>query len=175
MAALRPVDFRRILAQTYPWVKSPFIVGAPMRVMAGPGLAVAMSSAGGLGFIGPQAKAGDVFLDLETAAALIPPASTLRRANPALLPVGIGFQTWNGDLQVATSAVQEHRPCAAWLFAPRRGQRELNEWTARLRQASPDTQVWIQVGTLREAVEAARSPTPPDVLVVQGAEAGGHG
>ncbi|KND89127.1 Nitronate monooxygenase [Tolypocladium ophioglossoides CBS 100239] len=176
MASLRPADLRRMLAQIYPWIKSPLIVGAPMRVMSGPSLAVAVSSAGGLGFIGPQVTAEDVFLDLEKAVDLVSSASAFRRrTSPALLPIGVGFQTWNGDLQVAKSAVQKHRPCAIWLFAPRRGQDELNEWTTGVRQASPETQVWIQVGTLGEAIEAARSPTPPDVLVVQGAEAGGHG
>ena len=176
MTAPRAADLRRILAKTYPWVKSPLIVGAPMRVMAGPSLAVAVSSAGGLGFLGPPIKAHDVFPDLEKATELVSSASALRhRENPALLPVGVGFQTWNGDLQVATAAVQKHRPCAVWLFAPRHGQRELDEWTTALRQASPGTHIWIQVGTLGEAVAAARSTTPPDVLVIQGAEAGGHG
>lgn len=175
MAALRPSDFRRLLAKAYPWTKSPLIVGAPMRVMSGPSLAVAVSSAGGLGFLGPTIKAEDVFPDLDKAAELISSVPALRQRVDAALPIGVGFQTWNGDLQVARSAVEKHRPCAVWLFAPRRGQGELDEWTAGLRQASPQTQIWIQVGTLREATAAARSPTPPDVLVVQGAEAGGHG
>ncbi|KAH7130853.1 hypothetical protein EDB81DRAFT_871369 [Dactylonectria macrodidyma] len=171
-------DLRRWLAKVYPWVKAPFIVGAPMRVMSGPSLAVAVSSSGGLGFIGPTMKAEDLFSDLEKADGLIqlsPLASVTRRLTTALLPIGIGFQTWNGDLNVALSAVQEHRPCAVWLFAPRRGQNELNEWTTGVREASPATQIWIQVGTLGEAIDAVRSPTPPDVLVIQGAEAGGHG
>lgn len=178
MVAPRPRDLRRWLAQVYPWVKAPFIVGAPMRVMSGPSLAVAVSSAGGLGFIGPTMKAEDLFSDLEKADGLIrlsPLASATQRSTAALLPIGVGFQTWNGDLKVALSAVQEHRPCAVWLFAPRHGQNELNEWTTGVREASPETQIWIQVGTLGEAIDAVRSSTPPDVLVIQGAEAGGHG
>ncbi len=44
------------------------------------------------------------------------------------------------------------------------------------RAPAGDADRWLQIGTLREAVDAAvRSATPPDVLVVQGAEAGGHG
>ncbi|KAH7142847.1 hypothetical protein B0J13DRAFT_444754 [Dactylonectria estremocensis] len=178
MPTPRPRDLRRWLAQVYPWVKAPFVVGAPMRVMSGPSLAVAVSSAGGLGFIGPTIKAEDLFSDLEKADGLIqqsPLASVGRRLPTALLPIGVGFQTWNGDLKAALSAVQEHRPCAVWLFAPRHGQTELNEWTTGVREASPETQIWIQVGTIGEAIDAARSSTPPDVLVIQGAEAGGHG
>ncbi|KAM6488380.1 hypothetical protein HDV62DRAFT_347671 [Trichoderma sp. SZMC 28011] len=171
MAAQRTAELRRLLARPYPWVKKSFIVGAPMRIMAGPNLAVAVSAAGGLGFLGPQAKPDGVLADLDKARELVA-ASSLRHS---LLPIGVGFQVWNGDLKIATSAVEKHKPCAVWLFAPRNGQKELDEWTASLRGASRDTQVWIQVGTLSDAIAAVNSSTPPDVLVVQGSEAGGHG
>ena len=36
------------------------------------------------------------------------------------------------------------------------------------------TKIWIQIGTVKDAIEVARS-CHPDVLVVQGADAGGHG
>lgn len=152
-----------------------------MRVMSGPHLAVAVSRAGGLGFIGAAAKPEDTAIDLEVAADLLAgkqqdcQALSRFRADTGLLPVGVGFQTWIGDLDVAASAVEKHKPCVAWLFAPRHGQKELDSWTNRLRGASPATQIWIQVGTLREAVDAMGSPSRPDVLVIQGAEAGGHG
>jgi nitronate monooxygenase len=163
---------KRIM-QNFPWMKSPFIVGAPMRIMSGPELAIAVSRAGGLDFIGPGAKPDDTITDLVTAKQLLSaaPFQPLTKS----LPIGAGFQLWNGDINSATRAVQEHHPCAAWLFAPRDGQQELDEWTAALRKAHPDIHIWIQIGTLQEAIEAANSPSPPDVLVVQGAEAGGHG
>jgi len=44
-----------------------------------------------------------------------------------------------------------------------------------IRETAPKVQIWIQVGTLKEAIQAAKSKSPPDVLVIQGAEAGGHG
>ncbi|OAA53353.1 Aldolase-type TIM barrel [Cordyceps fumosorosea ARSEF 2679] len=167
------------LAQRYAWLKAPYIIGAPMRVLAGPELAVEMSAAGGLGFIGPPAKIADAAVDLATAAKLVraSPSPALQRhiSSAETLPVGIGFQTWTTSLNEALDALQKNRPCAVWLFAPRRGQEELDEWTVALRKAQPAVQVWIQVGTLREAVAAASSPTPPDVLVIQGSEAGGHG
>ncbi|KAM0430952.1 hypothetical protein ACHAPT_005586 [Fusarium lateritium] len=167
---------RARLAHLFPWVTAPFIVGAPMRVMSGPDLALAISKAGGLGFIGPGAKPEDTAKDLTTVKELLNNAP-LPPSFPShdILPVGVGFQLWNGDLDSAVQAVREHRPCVAWLFAPRRGQDELDEWTTRLREASPGIQIWTQIGTIKESVEAANSANRPDTLVIQGAEAGGHG
>jgi len=170
---------RAKLSNVFPWVTSPSIVGAPMRVMSGPHLALAVSKAGGLGFIGPGAKPEDTGTDLKTVRELL--SSATGTPFPGFpqsgekLPVGVGFQLWNGDLDSAAKAVEEHQPCAAWLFAPRRGQEELDDWTARLRKASPGIHIWIQIGTLKESAEAAKSAHRPDVLVIQGAEAGGHG
>ncbi len=71
--------------------------------------------------------------------------------------------------------MQENHPCAAWLFAPRGGQDDLDEWTVKLREASPGIQIWTQIGTIQEGKDAAKGNHPPDVLVIQGSEAGGHG
>jgi nitronate monooxygenase len=144
-----------------------------MRVMSGPHLVLAVSKAGGLGFIGPGQAPEDTAKDLATVQELLS-ASALPKSTENL-PVGVGFQLWNGDLKSATQAVKEHGPCAAWLFAPRRGQVELDEWTASLRDASPGIHVWHQIGTVQESIEAMNSAHKPDVLVIQGAEAGGHG
>lgn len=38
----------------------------------------------------------------------------------------------------------------------------------------PRTKVWMQVGSVKDAVEIARA-CKPDVLIVQGTDAGGHG
>ncbi|KAL2174219.1 uncharacterized protein P884DRAFT_287551 [Thermothelomyces heterothallicus CBS 202.75] len=185
---LHSLTFRDRLATAYRWTVAPLIVGAPMRVMSGPELAVAVSRAGGLGFIGPGLKPESTAADLETAKGLLLASSSSSPASDSsdsfsygiaqrdgVLPVGVGFQLWNGDVDVAAAAVARYRPAAAWLFAPRHGQPDVDAWTRRLREASPETRVWLQVGTLREALDAARSASPPDVLVVQGAEAGGHG
>ena len=180
------------MREAFPWMKMPFIISAPMRVMSGPQLAVAVSQAGGLGFIGPGAKPEDTAKDLAEARELLsraPPLPTRQQtpsapasALPPVLPVGVGFQLWNGDVDAAVSAVEQYRPCAAWLFAPRLGQQEIDEWAVRLRFASPGIQIWHQIGTVTEALECARSSVTGendamrvDVLVVQGAEAGGHG
>ncbi|KAM5354021.1 hypothetical protein ACJ41O_000671 [Fusarium nematophilum] len=178
MSAIRAVSAsgRVRLAGLFPWVSSPFIIGAPMRVFSGPDLALAISKAGGLGFIGPGLKPEDTAKDLAAVQELLnkaPPSSF--PSSLSSLPVGVGFQLWNGDINSAAQAVKDHRPCVAWLFAPRRGQQELDEWTIRLREASPGIQIWTQIGTVQESVDAASSPHRPDALVVQGAEAGGHG
>ncbi len=170
---LQSVGFRQQLAAAYPWITAPLIVSAPMRVMSGPELAVAVSRAGGFGFIGPGLKPESTAVDLETAKGLV--ADSAIWQSGSVLPIGVGFQIWNGNLEVSASAISQHPPAAAWLFAPRDGQTDVDVWTKRLREASPKTKIWLQVGTLREALDAVRSASPPDVLVVQGAEAGGHG
>lgn len=167
------------LSSLYPWTSNPMIISAPMRVMSGPALAVAVSRAGGLGFIGPSAKTQDILADLEEASSLIEKKKALRAAaipssSPAL-PVGVGFQLWSDDIETAVSAIQNFKPCAAWLFAPRQGQTDLDQWSRRIRSVSPHTQIWVQIGTIAEVQGLIGGSDHPDVIVVQGAEAGGHG
>ena len=167
------------LLSRYPWATSPFVIGAPMRVMSGPALAVAVSRAGGLGFIGPGVKTNDTGVDLEEASSLISKerASSVFNSLPSSspLPIGVGFQLWGDDLNTAVAAIEKYKPCAAWLYAPREGQKDLDEWSRRIRAASPETQIWIQIGSLKEARSILQSTEKPDVIVVQGAESGGHG
>ncbi|KAI5460474.1 hypothetical protein BGZ63DRAFT_387304 [Mariannaea sp. PMI_226] len=181
MAAIRTAlkASRARFVDAFPWVTAPFIIGAPMRVLTGADLALAVSKAGGLGFIGPGNKPEDTAKELAAVRELLSkaPANSLPTTFPSSgsLPVGIGFQLWNGDVDSAAKAVQEHKPCAVWLFAPRDGQKEVDRWTIRLREAFPGTQIWLQIGTVQESVDAVNSVHRPDALVVQGAEAGGHG
>ncbi|KAK3392703.1 hypothetical protein B0H63DRAFT_388207 [Podospora didyma] len=183
---LQSITLRDQLKRDYPWTTAPLIVGAPMRVMSGPEMALAISGAGGIGFIGPGLKPESTAEDLETARSIIFSSSSssssssgIRTLERDVLPIGIGFQLWNGSLETSAAAVGKYRPAAAWLFAPRDGlQAEVNTWTVRLREVSPETKIWLQVGTLQEALDAVQSSREggkPDVLVVQGAEAGGHG
>ncbi|PKY01345.1 inosine monophosphate dehydrogenase [Aspergillus campestris IBT 28561] len=155
------------LLSRYPWVSSPFIVSAPMRVMSGPALAVSVSQAGGLGFLGPRVKTEETLADLEEATSLVAKAAPQHGAWPAnVLPVGVGFQLWSDDSKIAAAAVEKFRPCAAWLYAPRDGQRGLDEWSRLVRRACPETQVWVQVGTLAEVKELLlrRGEERPDVV-----------
>lgn len=171
----------KLLAR-YPWTSSPFIVAAPMRVMSGPALALNVSSAGGLGFIGPGVKTQKTHEDLEETLTLIrkqrtetPALQSLFPPTSSLLPVGVGFQLWGDDIEVAVAAIEKFKPCAAWLFAPSEGSQEYDLWSRRIREASPETQIWIQIGTLKEAKQLLQISERPDVVVVQGAESGGHG
>ncbi|KAJ5656756.1 Aldolase-type TIM barrel [Penicillium longicatenatum] len=169
------------LLSRYLWASSPFIISAPMRVMTGPALAVAVSRAGGLGFIGPGIKTTDMGNDLEEASALIQKArvsspifSSLPSQN-SLLPVGVGFQLWGDKLPDAVAVVEKFKPCAAWLYAPSDGSKDYDDWSSQIRQVSPQTQIWIQIGTLGEAKQLLQISQKPDVIVVQGSESGGHG
>ncbi|EHA25672.1 hypothetical protein ASPNIDRAFT_189430 [Aspergillus niger ATCC 1015] len=164
------------LSRLYPWTSSPLIVSAPMRVMSGPALAVAVSRAGGLGFINNASP--DIAADLEQASSLI--SSSTLNATPTPtptphLPIGVGFLLWADDLDSAVATIQKYKPCAVWLYAPPNGQADLDTWSRGIRTASPGTQIWIQIGTLSEARSLLKSAEKPDVVVVQGAEAGGHG
>ncbi|RAL12583.1 nitronate monooxygenase [Aspergillus homomorphus CBS 101889] len=165
-----------VLSRSYPWVTAPFLVSAPMRVMAGPALAVSVSQAGGLGFLGPGVKTQDLLADLQDTSDRIKALpQRVSFSERSLLPVGVGFQLWSDDLDIAITAIERFKPCAAWLYAPREGPGEYDVWSRRIRTVSAQTQIWIQIGTLAEARELLHSQELPDVIVVQGAEAGGHG
>jgi nitronate monooxygenase len=167
------------LKKTYPWTLTPLIVGAPMKAISGPSMAVAVSEAGGLGFIGPGDIPEDLRSHLESARQLILQSPRFSSDQLKVLPIGFGVQTWTSDLDTTVSILSDCNknrtaPAVAWLFAPRRGQQELDDWTKAIRIASPNTQVWIQVASVADAIAAARSGECPDALVVQGSDAGGH-
>lgn len=92
------------------------------------------------------------------------------------MPIGVGFLVWAGDelLQQAIPMVQKYKPAAVWLFAPKEKQ-QLSHWTSEMRRVTAGkTKIWIQIGTVADAREVTAS-CKPDVLVVQGTDAGGHG
>ena len=146
-----------------------------MRVLSGPKLAVAVSKAQGIGFIGPGAKPMDMDSDLKEAKELCAQSPLLQKVvETGILPIGVGFQTWAGDLSIASSLIKSYKPAAAWLFAPRHGQTEIDDWAKALREASSQTQIWLQVASVKDAAAAVHSQQVPDVLVIQGNDAGGH-
>lgn len=129
------------------------VVSAPMAFAAGGQLAAAVSRAGGLGLIG--GGYGDPFwLEEQFAAA-------------AGARVGVGFITWS--LRKSPSLltdVLKHRPEAVMLSFgdPRPFVDEIRAAGARLICQCQD------MGHVMDAVDAGA-----DVVVAQGAEAGGHG
>ncbi|KAF4547326.1 Nitronate monooxygenase-like protein 1 [Elsinoe fawcettii] len=164
------------LLTDYPWVKGPLISAAPMRLIALAPLAVAVSAAGGLGFIGAGSDVSFLEAELKKTRDLLSKLSPPPKSSNGTLPVGVGFLCWGLKPADVTPLISspDSRPAAIWLFAPRELS-HLAEWSSEIRKATENqTKVWIQIGTVAEAL-AATEYGKPDVLVVQGQDAGGHG
>jgi nitronate monooxygenase len=144
---------------------------------ATPALAAAVSRAGGIGFVAAGTKLETLDESLSNVSSLLGTGTGLQPGVKALaepLPVGGGFQLWSCKLSMAVAAVERHRPAIAWLFAPTRTE-DLAGWAEGLRSVSGGrTRIWIQVGSVAEAKRAVEL-AKPDVLVLQGSDAGGHG
>lgn len=128
-----------------------------------------MTNAGGLGFIGGGGHdLSAVKKQLEIAASILP-----RQPN-GLLPVGIGLLNFLANVDDILLVLDEYKPAIIWLFAAK----DLSDyavWTHKIRAVLPsETQVWIQIGSVAGATQLAKS-CEPDVLVLQGIDAGGHG
>jgi nitronate monooxygenase len=107
-----------------------------MRLIATSPLAVAVSKAGGLGFLGLETDVSTFpSLFSETSTAL--PSSPIAKTPPHVLPIGVGFICWGADLSTALSVIQSAplKPAAAWLFAPQ-DPKGLITWTEGIRKAS---------------------------------------
>lgn len=159
------------LQRDYPWIHSPLVVGAPMRLIALSKLACEISNAGGLGFIGAGSDVSTLDSELQQSRTALKVS-----ADADVLPVGVGFLLWAGDslLQEALPILERHKPAATWLFAPSNPD-QLAGWTRECRRVTNSkTKIWIQIGTVAEALDTV-STCQPDVLVVQGTDAGGHG
>ncbi|KAI9818213.1 MAG: hypothetical protein M1827_000838 [Pycnora praestabilis] len=168
------------LQQSYPWTTTPLICCAPMRLIALAPLATAVSRAGGLGFIGAGSDCSTLEQDLAEAASLLrrspPSTSSISTASneQGPLPIGVGFINWGANLDLVVSAIRKYIPAAVWFFAPR-NLSDLVPWTDTVREITRGrTKIWIQIGTVADAIEISKS-CRPDVLVVQGTDAGGHG
>lgn len=129
------------------------IVLAPMGGSAGGALAAAVARGGGLGMLG--AADGD--------------REWLEREVPLVagtgLPWGVGLLTWRADLAAVRRAL-EHGPRVVMLSFGDPG-----PLAAAVRDAG--AVLMVQVGGLEEARRAVDAGA--DVIVAQGAEAGGHG
>ncbi|KAL8934440.1 MAG: hypothetical protein Q9216_005912 [Gyalolechia sp. 2 TL-2023] len=161
------------LQTTYPWVKTPAIISAPMRLISLAPLAVAVSRAGGLGFISAGTDVNDLETHLQEASSLVE-QEPIEGASTSTLPIGVGFINWGADLKISLQAVKRFRPAAVWFFAPYNSS-DLVEWSHAMREATEgETKVWIQVGSVKDALDAAKL-CKPEAIVVQGSDAGGHG
>lgn len=162
------------LKLTYPWIQFPLIISAPMFPMACPALAVAVSKAGGLGFLSGGLDAASLQKSLEESAEIVSQAKPAMSFDKGILPVGVGFLLFGNKLEEVLPLIREYRPAAVWLFAPD-AIADYVTWTRALREATGGkTKIWFQVGSPADALEVAKT-CQPDALVVQGADAGGHG
>jgi nitronate monooxygenase len=162
------------LHDDYPWTTPgvPLIVAAPMMKITMAKLAVAASAFGGVGFLAAGFDLTPLAKDLAEAAELVK-SSDIRLHNDTL-PIGVGFQNWGADLAAAIDALHQNPVAIAWFFAPKQLS-DLLPWSKGIRAATNSrTKIWIQIGTVVEALEVAKT-SRPDVLVVQGADSGGHG
>lgn len=130
-------------------------------------LAIAVTHAGGLGQIGSANDLSALDAEITTA------ANELDRTSEGLLPIGVGFLPFLVEIDEAIAVIGKHRPAVVWLFAAKRVD-DYATWAQRVREASPESMVWVQVGSVKDAVKVARE-AKPDVLVTQGSDAGGHG
>lgn len=150
-----------------------------MARVAKPRLAVAVSRAGGLGFIAAGYTSDNLEDLLEEATDLLAAHDTKERstfngARQDILPVGVGFITWSASLETALPALRKYRPCAVWLFAPPTGFVDLTLWATKIRDVtSHKTKIWVQIGSVADADEVVKY-VRPDALVLQGSDAGGH-
>jgi nitronate monooxygenase len=133
---------------------------------AGPDLATAVSQAGGVGMIGAVDDMDKLDKNLEQV------SQDLDRVN-GLLPIGVGLIGFITKLDKAVEVLAKHKPAVVWFFAAP----QLADYTTyaeRMRKALPSSQIWVQVGNVEAALKVAEK-TKPDVLCVQGSDAGGHG
>ncbi|KAF3167066.1 hypothetical protein EYR41_002070 [Orbilia oligospora] len=163
------------ITDSYPWTTAPLIVGAPMRLISGPSLVHAISSAGGIGFLAAGTDVSTLSENLSSFKSLLS-TSPIPGAPSDVLPIGVGFILWGADLKLAVKALSElpEPPAAVWLFAPSSSE-ELGSWANGIRSATKKkSKIWIQVSCVADAIEAIKVANP-DVFVIQGADAGGHG
>lgn len=158
--------------ERYPWTLSPPVANAAMEGFAGAALAVAVSQAGGIGFIGATLVKGELDKQLDTAKSLFL-SGNLEVKEVGTLPLGVGFLVFITKLEDAAKVVALHRPAIVWLAcAPKVEDFEI--WTKAMRAASPSSKIWIQLASVDVAIQVAKI-CEPDVLIMQTSDAGGHG
>nr|POE63322.1 nitronate monooxygenase [Quercus suber] len=133
-----------------------------------PKLAAAVTRAGGVGFLHAGHELKNINTQLEIAATLV------QRQSNGLLPLGIGLLNFLGEPDSTFELLAKHKPAIVWFFAAKQ-LADYAVWAQRARALLPaETQIWVQVGSVTGALQIARE-CKPDVLVLQGIDAGGHG
>ena len=166
-----------MLKSLFPWTTSPLIISAPMLYASTPSLAASVSLSGGLGFLAGGGSPSNLSTQLSTTKRLLSKPSNPKlkpHIEKDILPIGVGFQLFNSNVDVMAPAIASHRPAVVWLFAPK-NDNELGLWAAKIRGITQGaTKICVQVGSVEEA-ERSLDVAEPDFLVMQGTDAGGHG
>lgn len=142
-----------------------------MGGFAGSKLAIAVSKAGGLGQIGAVNDMKQLEEQLNEVSEAF--NSDDRFDTSKTLPIGVGLLSFILKIEQPLSLLKKFQPAVIWLFASH----ELSDyakWANELRSICPHSQVWVQVGNVSGALEIAKT-CKPDALILQGADAGGHG
>lgn len=160
--------------QDYPWAQAPLIANAPMSGFATSDLAAAVTRANGLGLIGFLSDPQELDLQLQQASLLLKNQEDKSETvyPNDILPIGVGVIIFGMPLSSFLPIVAKHKPAIVWLSFG--DANDFKSWTEGIRDTSPETKIWVQIGTVSAALETARA-CQPDVLVLQGSDAGGHG
>lgn len=178
MAPERPQPKSK-LQEFFPNTKLPVIISAPMLGVSNGTLAAHVSKAGGLGMVpgGLDFKPGSAqltALENELKAARSVLGLTEMTLTPA--PVGVGLLTFDPSAarfrETVLPILEKYLPQAVWLFAP--DPKTAERAHPGIIEACHDhgIKVFVQVGTVAAAREAARDGA--DAIVAQGVDAGGH-
>lgn len=159
------------LQSAFPWLQTPIIANGPMSMnIAGGELAAAVTLAGGMGHIGFNDNQTLITRHLETAKSKL--TDLMSTTGTDVLPIGLGILIFAAQMASWLPMIAMYKPAVVWLSFGTSD--EFATWAAGIRQTSPNTQVWVQVGTVSTAVEAALA-CKPNAIVLQGIDAGGHG
>ncbi|RSL57583.1 hypothetical protein CEP54_008204 [Fusarium duplospermum] len=139
------------LQQSLPWTQSPLIASAPVGGVATSNLAIAVSRSGGLGQLGFSGSVLGMQMELEKVKEGLKDVMLTD-----VLPVGVGIICLSNGVQPWLQLFRRYQPATG------------------IRDVSPNTKIWIQLGDVTSAVEVAKV-CRPDTLVLQGCDAGGHG
>jgi nitronate monooxygenase len=136
-------------------------------------LATAVSMHGGIGLVGAVVDMTALEQELHDARRTFIDADMMVDSETETMPLGVGFLPFVLEMSKAVEVIRKYKPRIVWLsFA--REMADFAKWTRAVREVSPQTKIWIMLGKVSAALEVVQG-AKPDVLVMQGADAGGHG
>ncbi|ODQ55292.1 inosine monophosphate dehydrogenase [Saitoella complicata NRRL Y-17804] len=148
------------------------VISAPMAFVSGAALAVAVTKAGGLGFIAAGYDIPAVENELREARRMLGVQDTRTLG----VGVGVGFIAWGADPDKVLPPILALRPCAIWVFSTV-PEDDYTPWVNAVHTLTPPgttpPKVFAQVGSVTSARKAAEQGV--DVIVAQSSDAGGHG